>query len=84
MEGRSKGETVEEMLEAIDISGCMNGNYDAIVLSRLLNVLQMHFNIPLESNPGNIQIGRYPTTCPRAASSSPAVFTLWGRTWLLS
>ena len=54
MEGKTKGEAVEEMLEAIDISGCMNGNYDAIVLSRLLNILQMHFNIPLESKSKNM------------------------------
>ena len=54
MEGKSKGESVEEMLEAIDISGCMNGNYDAIVLSRLLNILLMYYNIPLESKLKNI------------------------------
>jgi len=48
MEGRMKGEGgIEELLEGIDISKCMNSHYDSIVFSKLLALLQLHYNIPL-------------------------------------
>ena len=50
MQGKGKNQqNVEELLQNIDISGCMNITYDAIVLGKLLNVMQLNYNIPLQS-----------------------------------
>ncbi len=48
-EGKGRADQViEELLEKVDISSCMNDHYDSIVLSSLLVKLQLDYNIPLE------------------------------------
>lgn len=59
MENRVSNEApIEELLERIDVSKCMNEGFDAIVLSNLLTLLHLSYNIPTDSTYLTMQIER--------------------------
>lgn len=62
MENRVSNEApIEELLERIDISKCLNDGYDAIILSNLLTLLHLSYNIPTDSTSSLMQIERSST-----------------------
>lgn len=70
MENRGTSEApIEELLEKLDISKCTNESGEAIILSKLLSLLYLNYNIPTDSTPAPMQTRRSTSSPTRARSS---------------
>lgn len=51
MDNRAHEEScIEELVEQMDLTKCLNESCDAIIFARLLSTLYLHYNIPTDSN----------------------------------
>lgn len=41
--------TIDQLLEKVDISKCMNEGYDSIMFQKMLDILRLEYNICIES-----------------------------------